>query len=161
MSVPNIFENPKAFFAKLTAMILFVLCLFLPAKNDAVTLKITNETITSKTEVINVQITNDTRRKIDVSSSSAGYGKLKLQMKIADEWRNVLMKNNADDTYVEDGTSYYPGESFEESFNVKSCVVPVLVPGEYRLAFDYEVESDFNGTETVPATAYVEFTVAE
>lgn len=159
--MPNILENPKAFFAKVTAMILFVLCLFLPAKNDAVTLKITNETITSKTEVINVQITNETRRKIDVSSSSPSNGKLKLQVKIAGEWRNVLMKNNTGDTYVEDGTVYYPGETFEESFSVKNCAVPVLVPGDYRLAFDYEVESDFNGTETVPATAYVEFTVAE
>ena len=159
--MPNILENPKAFFAKLTAMILFVFCLFLPAKNDAVTLKITNENITSKTDVINVQITNDTRRKIDVSSSSPSNGMLKLQMKIAGEWRNVLMKDSSGDTYVESGTSYYPGESFEESFNVKSCVVPVLVPGEYRLAFDYEVESDFNSSEIVPATAYVEFTVAE
>ena len=159
--MPSILENPKAFFAKLTAMILFVLCMFLPAKNDAVTVKITNESVTSKTEIINVQITNETRRKIDVSWSSADNGKLKLQMKIAGEWRNVLMKSNSDDTYVEDGTSYYPGETFEVSFNVKNCAVPVLVPGDYRLAFDYEVESDFNGTEKVPATAYVEFTVAE
>ena len=159
--MPSILENPKAFFAKLTAMILFVLCMFLPAKNDAVTVKITNESVTSKTDVINVQITNETRRKIDVSWSSADNGKLKLQMKIAGEWRNVLMKSNSGDTYVESETSYYPGETIEESFNVKSCAVPVLVPGDYRLAFDYEVESDFNGTEKVPATAYVEFTVAE
>ncbi len=159
--MPNILENPKAFFAKLTAMILFVLCLFLPAKNDAVTLKITNETITSKTDVINVQITNETRRKIDVPSASPSNGMLKLQVKIAGEWRNVLMKDINADAYVEGGMVYYPGETFEESFYVKDCAVPVLVPGDYRLAFDYEVKTDFNSAEQVPATAYVEFTVAE
>lgn len=159
--MPNFFDNPKAFIAKLTAMILFVICIFLPAKNDAVALKITNESITSQTDVIKVQITNNTRRKIGVYWTSASSGKLDLEIKIGDKWTRVPVKGSTDDVYVESETSYYPGETFEESFYVSRCLVPVLVPGEYRLSFNYNVYPDFNSSEYVSETAYVQFTVTE
>ncbi|MGN1194284.1 MAG: immunoglobulin-like domain-containing protein [Acutalibacteraceae bacterium] len=156
--MPDFFENPKAFFAKLTTLILTVLCLFLPAKTDALTLTITNDSITTQTDVIHVQITNNTRREISVSDDET----LTLEMKVGDEWTRVPVKEYDDGGYYTgDWYSYYPGQSFEKSFSVSRCIVPILVPGEYRLSFDYEVKTNFNSSEEVPATAYVEFTVAE
>lgn len=155
--MPNFFENPKAFFAKLTTLLLTVLCIFLPAKTDALTLTVTNDTITSQTDVINVQFTNNTRREIYVSDDET----LTLEMIVGDEWTYVPVKSYDSEYYTGDSMSYYPGQSFEKSFSVSRCIVPILVPGEYRLSFDYEVKTSFNSSEPVPATAYVTFTVAQ
>lgn len=155
--MPNIFADPKAFFAKFTTLILTVLCLFLPAKTDALTLTVTNDTVTTQTDVIHVQFTNNTRREISVSDEET----LTLEMKVGDEWTRVPVKSYDSEYYTGDWFNYYPGQSFEKSFSVSRCIVPVLIPGEYRLSFDYEVKTNFNSSEMVPATAYVEFTVAE
>ncbi|MGN0467403.1 MAG: immunoglobulin-like domain-containing protein [Acutalibacteraceae bacterium] len=150
-------ESPKAVFTRWITMMFFVLCLLLPAKSDALTLEITTENITSQTSVIEVKATNNTRRKIWVSMDTP----LILEMKVGDNWERVPMKPNNSEYSIDDWNVYYPGESFNEYFGVSGCLVPVLLPGEYRLALSYEVFPNANSQEHTLQTAYVSFTVEQ
>ncbi|MGN1418406.1 MAG: immunoglobulin-like domain-containing protein [Acutalibacteraceae bacterium] len=150
-------ESPKAVLTRWITMMLFILCLLFPAKSDALTLEITTENITSQTSVIEVKATNNTRREIWVSMDTS----LILEMKVGDNWERVPMKPDDNEYSTEAWSVYYPGQSFNKSFCVSGCLVPVLLPGEYRLALSYEVFPNANSQEHTLQTAYVSFTVEQ